>query len=868
VIGCTESASRAQLPYHLINGSAGWVHRPLLGSFSLSENKLVCRMMKSIRRRRSRKSKTVDTPLVVDDDSSSRGDSSQIENMGALETPPREQNAAFEEKNKTSKFDKGTPATDITDLVESDEDDEIYEVSSVSSGELMQRRRSAAKTVKKPVFIQDELEALRTRQLARNLRKDLQDAEKKTNVAVTFAAVDAESFYLQQREQNKAWKKKQEDSRNYLNSYRGAAESAADTPPRKSPKKYSRAANPSAATSEMDQFYSKQKAMNNDWKQKQRDANALLHQYRGYSDEKEQIANFTFEELVSWQMQAAGVPLPDSPIIFQGNFCDDNSDEIIATAPLPCLDASAPLKRELGLSTVPPATKDAREDQDVNRRQRGSVAHQPLSGMADILDEVGEILVEMEEMSKVDVVDGTTREAGFFTPIASQLSHESGESLSLPEDEMPTKESVLNTSLAVGENDATKELANSRIVDLDEPLADKDGICENSEERGESASIPGFNDFIIKGDDDKVEDVSELPGSDAPHVDAAPTMEEDNNVKQEADALEEPFAVDLVETFPVEHWEQHMVVDLDDEAGQVDHTFKASDELDGVLGDVLGDVLDDMLDGILDIDEASPDDQLETAAMDAAVVGEALSATTIIETPIALVDDPVMEIQSHPKAALKDSPQTDNFGTQPQKIGMAAAIEGSRQKVAKNHTQRTSQTPPQRVTSTNTPTRISRIVTPRSRWRSDDDSTACSTLSSPKIPTARYDDNSPSRLRESIAASRSARRGRHRLSDLSSYSPRKASVPIYSRQSGKFQKCCTGQLVLDLHVKLAGCERCLHFASPSEKLKYDEEGHHYRVNIVRGGCSRKCKLFPREEKEPPVRLCRQCFYDTHTHGKV
>jgi hypothetical protein len=468
---------------------------------------------------------------------------------------------------------------------------------------------------------------------------------------------------------------------------------------------------------------------------------------------------------------------------------------------------------------------------------------------------------------------------------------------------MLIKESVPNAPLASEENDVTQELEKSIIVDLDEPLTDNDGICEKSEE-SESPAIPDSNELIIKNDDDEVEELAELPDPDALHFDTVPTMEEDDDktkeadaleelpavalvetlpmkhcekghdeqdvvvedddMTKEADALEEPGAVDLVEMLPMEHCEkgydeQHMVVDLDDEEDHIDDTFEAPDELD--------DMLDDMLDDILDEDEASPDDQLETAAMDVAVVEEPLEAIAIKDTPIArLYGD--TEIQSHAKSALEDSPQTGKLDTKTQAIGAAAEIEDSSRKVAKKHIKRPSQKPRLSAASPKTPTRTSRIVTPRTSRRSDDDSTACSTFSSRKRATPRYDPNSPSRLKESTAASRSARRERHRSSDLNSYSPRKASVPIYSRQSSKVQQCCTGQLILDLHVNRAGCERCLHFSSPSERRKYDEEGRHYRINIIRGGCSRKCKLFPRTEKEPPVRLCRQCFYDTHTHGKV
>jgi hypothetical protein len=74
---------------------------------------------------------------------------------------------------------------------------------------------------------------------------------------------------------------------------------------------------------------------------------------------------------------------------------------------------------------------------------------------------------------------------------------------------------------------------------------------------------------------------------------------------------------------------------------------------------------------------------------------------------------------------------------------------------------------------------------------------------------------------------------------------------------------CKGKLIPELHESIDGCERCLDYLEHSERLQFLKDGHHPRVNHVRGGCSRSCMIFPRGENETPVRLCRQCFYDTH-----
>jgi hypothetical protein len=79
---------------------------------------------------------------------------------------------------------------------------------------------------------------------------------------------------------------------------------------------------------------------------------------------------------------------------------------------------------------------------------------------------------------------------------------------------------------------------------------------------------------------------------------------------------------------------------------------------------------------------------------------------------------------------------------------------------------------------------------------------------------------------------------------------------------------CKNMWIPDLHPSRGGCERCLHFASEEERLKFNRNGHHYRVCNVRGGCSRECPCFPRNSDQAPVRLCRKCFYDTHRFGAM
>lgn len=67
----------------------------------------------------------------------------------------------------------------------------------------------------------------------------------------------------------------------------------------------------------------------------------------------------------------------------------------------------------------------------------------------------------------------------------------------------------------------------------------------------------------------------------------------------------------------------------------------------------------------------------------------------------------------------------------------------------------------------------------------------------------------------------------------------------------------------ELHGSKGACERCLELSSDDEKEKFQITGHHIRIMIVSGGCDRSCLLFPRDDTQPPVRLCKKCYFDTH-----
>ncbi|KAG7351921.1 DnaJ domain containing protein [Nitzschia inconspicua] len=73
---------------------------------------------------------------------------------------------------------------------------------------------------------------------------------------------------------------------------------------------------------------------------------------------------------------------------------------------------------------------------------------------------------------------------------------------------------------------------------------------------------------------------------------------------------------------------------------------------------------------------------------------------------------------------------------------------------------------------------------------------------------------------------------------------------------------CDNLFIPHLHTHRGGCQVCIFKLSQEEKEKYDKAGRHIRVACTFGGCV-DCQVFPSGEEEDPVRLCKQCFFDTH-----
>ena len=85
---------------------------------------------------------------------------------------------------------------------------------------------------------------------------------------------------------------------------------------------------------------------------------------------------------------------------------------------------------------------------------------------------------------------------------------------------------------------------------------------------------------------------------------------------------------------------------------------------------------------------------------------------------------------------------------------------------------------------------------------------------------------------------------------------------VNAESSESVGQICDNAFAPSLHKKISACQVCVFRLSDEDKQAMEKNGRHLRVNLTRGGCL-NCKAFPSQEGEDPVRLCRQCFFDTH-----
>jgi hypothetical protein len=126
---------------------------------------------------------------------------------------------------------------------------------------------------------------------------------------------------------------------------------------------------------------------------------------------------------------------------------------------------------------------------------------------------------------------------------------------------------------------------------------------------------------------------------------------------------------------------------------------------------------------------------------------------------------------------------------------------------------------------------------------------------------------SPIVLRSPLRASshpvlpKTAPRSRGPRSQLA-YGTRSVGRPMNQHERHSIQ-ICSNKFAFNLHHTMGPCDRCWSLSSPDEKAKFTARGAHLRIARTRGGCDQNCRVFPPENDEPALRLCRKCFFDTH-----
>jgi hypothetical protein len=110
---------------------------------------------------------------------------------------------------------------------------------------------------------------------------------------------------------------------------------------------------------------------------------------------------------------------------------------------------------------------------------------------------------------------------------------------------------------------------------------------------------------------------------------------------------------------------------------------------------------------------------------------------------------------------------------------------------------------------------------------------------------------------------------------IMSRTPRDTAHPVMSPAMAATPKSpyhqpitiCSNKFSYNLHSKMGPCDRCWALASPSEQDEYEKRGSQLRIFRTRGGCACSCAIFPSNNKNNPVRLCRQCFFATHQQDR-
>lgn len=561
-----------------------------------------------------------------------------------------------------------------------------------------------------------------------------------------------------------------------------------------------------SSSQEMDPFYQQQRAMDQEWKRQQQDSIAHLHNYRD---------NAAAAGLLNGKNNGHNTkPNMVTPITSA-----DESDYDVHAA-IAFHETQRTLQEQMELAVNCPLPPDLSPDvlsssstneQMVTTTVMDSEQHATLKELSPVDnndDSLTKLLQVVEEPSS-----SSTEEVYKDSSTASAKEDPYQEEEAEPVPSVESANVLLERVEIYKDNDVLSTETNfllekESLFPVDDSVGAIEQLSLNDTEEANARNVPGVGDSSADMELGAVADdhvtLLQLDVTDNDHTESTVVSKEVGNADHD-----ETFAGDTADVFAP-----------DEEVCLLDEKVEANDTNMGLIvlsSENAADALEELL-GQGDVDECR---------------------TSNAETTKDATNNEAFLVES-----LEDGVTPDSTQTSADTRAIATPTKQS---------QRAPMTPPRRRSATSRKG-ASKIVRPSKRVTTSDWSGDSDGLPHYMKPTM----STPERKSKATS---------------SGPSPVKPRSPLYSRretaESFKIKSNkCTNKWIPSLHSSRDGCERCLYFADEKERLKFQRDGHHYRVCSVRGGCSRSCPCFPRRPDQPPVRLCRKCFYDTHRLGKM
>lgn len=637
--------------------------------------------------------------------------------------------------------------------------------------------------------------------------------------SVPMSASEVQEFFLRKNRMDKAWRQEQRDSIAFLHTYRNKNAAVVSSHRSSSSKREF----PSQQVySEMDSFYLQQRVMEKEWKRQQKDSMAYLHNYRNNT-------------LVGGALKG-GESNGNSTMVTpagSSDYCDYDIYAAIAFH-----ERQQLLEERLALAINCPLPPDSPElSSDVETIQPTEESSSPA------LDDSMTKLLEVAEHEPSS--SSNTEEIYEDSTTSIEEDYREEEELEVVMPDTPTTD--VDGQIEIFEDSVPSSEVNSvcaeparqvEAVPISEGIGLGGGITDDV--RGVEKS----SDHEVDEDDDLLD---ELLADDMSSANAREEAHGDTGDELGADGELDPDTIEKVKQNEIDVDEDAKPADaLDDEDNViVDEMTYRTPEKEATNGlNEFNRLVEYMSPGINH--DNAPDnleELLQVEDENEALTSQAEGAPSTTKSIPTDEDDAASDAQVN---ATKDTVR---------KPSDVSPIPMSRIKSSKARATQLPQvptTPPPRRRSNRTE---SKIVPPQKRISATDGPRETS-------------DGKPHYMKPTLSTPE-----RRSKVTPSFYSPQRHESPLYSRretpESFKLKaNKCTNKWIPSLHSSRGGCERCLHFADEDERLKFQRDGHYYRICLVRGGCARSCPCFPRRPEQPPVRLCRKCFYDTHRLGKM